>query len=92
MVVATQNPFEFEGTYYLPENSWTDFFLKIELGYRSVRRSTNPERQPGRTALEKFVTVATAQEWSSSGCGSKDQIGLGDCGLHSELGRSDPAG
>ncbi|HWP41082.1 MAG TPA: AAA family ATPase, partial [Tepidisphaeraceae bacterium] len=53
MVVATQNPFEFEGTYYLPENQLDRFLLKIGLGY--------PERnsehrilttQPGRAALE----------------------------------------
>ena len=29
MLVATQNPFEFEGTYYLPENQLDRFLLRI---------------------------------------------------------------
>jgi len=33
MVVATQNPFEFEGTYYLPEKQLDRFLLKIAIGY-----------------------------------------------------------
>ncbi|HMB96797.1 MAG TPA: AAA family ATPase [Tepidisphaeraceae bacterium] len=63
MVVATQNPFEFEGTYYLPENQLDRFLLKIGLGY--------PERasehrilttQPGRMVLDSLTPVATAGE------------------------------
>lgn len=37
MVIATQNPFEFEGTYILPESQMDRFLLRISLGY--------PERQ-----------------------------------------------
>ncbi len=33
MVVATQNPFEFEGTYPLPENQLDRFLMRIRLGY-----------------------------------------------------------
>ena len=33
MLVATQNPFEFEGTYYLPENQLDRFLLRIAVGY-----------------------------------------------------------
>jgi MoxR-like ATPase len=63
MLVATQNPFEFEGTYHLPENQLDRFLLKIGLGY--------PERskehrilttQPGRNALDELRPVTTAQE------------------------------
>ena len=63
MVVATQNPFEFEGTYYLPENQLDRFLLKIAVGY--------PERtaehqilttQPGRTSLLELQPVMTAAE------------------------------
>src|ERR687897_3410065 len=55
MVVATQNPFEFEGTYHLPENQLDRFLLRIAVGY--------PERasehriltmQPARNALDKL--------------------------------------
>ncbi|HEY8751198.1 MAG TPA: MoxR family ATPase [Tepidisphaeraceae bacterium] len=63
MVVATQNPFEFEGTYHLPENQLDRFLLRISVGY--------PERQseyrilttqPGRTALNELGPVANARE------------------------------
>ncbi len=49
MLVATQNPTEFEGTYHLPENQLDRFILRVKVGY--------PERasehlilttQPGR--------------------------------------------
>jgi len=49
MVVATQNPFEFEGTYYLPENQLDRFLLRISLGY--PERSSEHRiltTQPGR--------------------------------------------
>ncbi|VTS02764.1 AAA family ATPase [Tuwongella immobilis] len=35
-VLATQNPFEFEGTYPLPESQLDRFLLRIEVGYPSV--------------------------------------------------------
>jgi MoxR-like ATPase len=63
MVVATQNPFEFEGTYYLPENQLDRFILRIAVGY--------PERsaehrilltQPSRNALDQLKPVMTAAE------------------------------
>jgi MoxR-like ATPase len=63
MVVATQNPFEFEGTYHLPENQLDRFLLRISVGY--------PDRQfehkilttqPGRTALAELTPVANAHD------------------------------
>jgi MoxR-like ATPase len=33
MVIATQNPFEFEGTYLLPESQLDRFLLRITVGY-----------------------------------------------------------
>lgn len=35
MVIATQNPYEFEGTYRLPENQLDRFLMQIGLGYPS---------------------------------------------------------
>jgi MoxR-like ATPase len=35
MVLATQNPFEFEGTYPLPESQLDRFLLRIRIGYPS---------------------------------------------------------
>jgi MoxR-like ATPase len=36
MVVATQNPYEFEGTYPLPENQLDRFLMRTRLGYPSA--------------------------------------------------------
>lgn len=63
MVIATQNPFEFEGTYHLPENQFDRFLLRIDLGYPS----RDGERrvlltQPSRTALHQLVPVASASQ------------------------------
>lgn len=44
MVVATQNPFEFEGTYPLPESQLDRFLIRISLGY--------PDREQERRVLE----------------------------------------
>lgn len=63
MVVATQNPFEFEGTYYLPENQLDRFLVRVSLGYPG---RTAEHRiltlQPGRVPLEQLKPVMTAAE------------------------------
>lgn len=41
IVLATQNPFEFEGTYPLPENQLDRFMLCIEIGYPSREAEKN---------------------------------------------------
>ena len=63
MMVATQNPFEFEGTYYLPENQLDRFVVKIGLGYpdRAAEYRILTTR-PGRTALDNLRPVMTAAE------------------------------
>jgi MoxR-like ATPase len=63
MLVATQNPFEFEGTYYLPENQLDRFIVKIALGYpeRSSEHRILTTR-PGRNALEQLKPVMTGAE------------------------------
>ena len=63
MLVATQNPFEFEGTYHLPENQLDRFIVKIGLGYpdRSSEHRILTTR-PGRNALEQLQPVMTAAE------------------------------
>ena len=63
MVVATQNPFEFEGTYHLPENQLDRFILKIAVGYpprASEQRILT--MQPGRTLLDNLKPVMGAEE------------------------------
>jgi MoxR-like ATPase len=63
MVIATQNPFEFEGTYLLPENQLDRFLLRISLGYPQRDREKEILRQqPGRYNLERLEPVMTTQD------------------------------
>jgi MoxR-like ATPase len=58
MVLATQNPYEFEGTYFLPENQLDRFMLRVRIGYpdRPTERDIL-RRQPGRTVLSQLEPV-----------------------------------
>src|SRR3954462_4645189 len=63
MVIATQNPFEFEGTYLLPENQLDRFLLRVELGYPERERGKDIlKQQPGRYKLDKLDPVMTTEE------------------------------
>jgi MoxR-like ATPase len=63
MVVATQNPFEFEGTYYLPENQLDRFLLKVSIGYpQRTAEHKILTTQPGRAALAELRPVMTAEQ------------------------------
>lgn len=60
MVVATQNPFEFEGTYLLPENQLDRFLLHIALGYPSAEDEAKViEMRPSEKALHEMTPVLT---------------------------------
>ena len=63
MVVATQNPFEFEGTYVLPENQLDRFLLRVAVGYpdRAAEQRIITQ-QPARTALDQLAPVMRAEE------------------------------
>lgn len=63
MVIATQNPYEFEGTYFLPENQLDRFLMRISLGYPSPDDEARILRtQPGRTVLRALEPVMGAEE------------------------------
>ncbi|MFN5496244.1 MAG: AAA family ATPase [bacterium] len=63
LVVATQNPYEFEGTYFLPENQLDRFLMRISLGYPSPDdESRILQKQPARTALPDLTPVMDAEE------------------------------
>ncbi|RIK64514.1 MAG: ATPase [Planctomycetota bacterium] len=63
MVIATQNPFEFEGTYFLPENQLDRFILRIRIGYPSREDERLILRnQPDRAPLEALKPVMHAAE------------------------------
>ncbi len=63
MVIATQNPYEFEGTYFLPENQLDRFMLRVRIGYPDKKTELEIlKTQPGRTQLVKLEPVMTAAE------------------------------
>jgi len=63
LVIATQNPFEFEGTYFLPENQLDRFALRIRIGYpdREVEARILRE-QPSGATLESLQPAMSSQE------------------------------
>lgn len=62
-VVATQNPFEFEGTYPLPESQLDRFMLRITVGYppREAERLTLVEHRAGEP-VESLAAVTDVEE------------------------------
>ena len=57
-VMATQNPFEFEGTYILPESQLDRFMLRIKMGYpaRSEERRILTMHRTG-SPVEQILTM-----------------------------------
>jgi MoxR-like ATPase len=63
LVIATQNPFEFEGTYYLPENQLDRFMLKVRVGYPDVESEMRILRErPGQEMLERLEPVMSGAD------------------------------
>lgn len=62
-VLATQNPFEFEGTYPLPENELDRFMLCIEIGYpdREVERRVLMAHRDGEP-IDKLSPVMNVEQ------------------------------
>ena len=54
LVLATQNPFEFEGTYPLPESELDRFFLRLSVGY--------PPREDELRILKDYVTMDSVEK------------------------------
>ncbi|MHC4245386.1 MAG: AAA family ATPase, partial [Planctomycetota bacterium] len=63
MVIATQNPYEFEGTYFLPENQLDRFLMRINLGYPAPDDEVRIlDVQPARTTLKSLDPVLTRED------------------------------
>ncbi|MCO5168014.1 MAG: MoxR family ATPase [Planctomycetes bacterium] len=63
LVLATQNPHEFEGTYPLPESQLDRFLLRIRIGYPSPEQEREVLRaQAARHPLEGLRPVVTGQD------------------------------
>jgi MoxR-like ATPase len=63
IVLATQNPYEFEGTYVLPESQLDRFMLRLRMGYpiRSEERKVFASHRNGEP-VDTLSPVLTAQE------------------------------
>jgi MoxR-like ATPase len=63
MVMATQNPIEYEGTYPLPEAQLDRFTMRVELGYPSLSEEAKMlDEQTHEPPLESLDPVAGAAE------------------------------
>jgi MoxR-like ATPase len=63
MVIATQNPYEFEGTYFLPENQLDRFLMRINLGYPSPNDEHRViKQQPAQTTLQTLQPIMSTEE------------------------------
>lgn len=66
MVLATQNPYEFEGTYFLPENQLDRFLMRISLGYPAPDDEARIlVQQPARTTLADLKSVTQGEDVSA---------------------------
>ncbi len=63
IVVATQNPFEFEGTYALPESQLDRFLLRTSIGYpdRSVEQQVMLTHRQGEP-VDKLASVVSVDQ------------------------------
>ena len=63
IVIATQNPFEFEGTYFLPESQLDRFLMRLHLGYPSPDDEARIlTLNPSRNVLHDIKPVMTAAD------------------------------
>ncbi len=63
MVLATQNPYDFEGTYYLPENQLDRFMLRLRIGYPDRDGEKQILRtEPARTRLAELGPVLQPEQ------------------------------
>jgi MoxR-like ATPase len=63
IVLATQNPYEFEGTYVLPESQLDRFMIRLRMGYplRSEERRVLASHRTGEP-VESLAPVLTAED------------------------------
>jgi MoxR-like ATPase len=65
MVLATQNPVEYLGTYALPEAQLDRFFMKISLGYPDSKEEGKMlDRFKGRSPMDELRSVADGEDIS----------------------------
>ena len=75
VIVATQNPREFEGTYPLPESQLDRFMISVQMGYPTApkRRASWPSTAcPGRASAA--VATLAAGPWTGRATSSRASV------------------
>ena len=63
MVIATENPLDYEGVYPLPESQLDRFLMRIDMGYPSLEDEKNIVRQQMlRHPVEELKPIASVEE------------------------------
>jgi MoxR-like ATPase len=63
MVIATQNPIEYEGTYPLPEAQLDRFSMRVAIGYPTLTAEARMlDEQTSGTPLDELEPVTTGEE------------------------------
>ena len=68
MVLATQNPVDFVGTYPLPEAQMDRFFLRIQIGYPTLEEEID--------VLERYTGQTTPLQTLTPVCGAEDILAM----------------
>lgn len=64
ILLATQNPFEYEGTYFLPENQLDRFTMRIRIGYPGRESESRIVRErPSQNTLEDLQPVMSQTDF-----------------------------
>jgi len=68
MVLATQNPVDFVGTYPLPEAQMDRFFMRISIGYPSIEDEME--------ILDRYCGASSPMQQISAVCSSEDVLSM----------------
>ena len=93
LVLATQNPIEYEGTFPLPEAQIDRFMMRVSLGYPSPADEMRVlESQREHHPVQDIGQVVSAEELlDGAGCRQADLRRRSDQGIHRRAGQCHPA-
>ena len=80
VVIATQNPIEYEGTFPLPEAQLDRFLMRISLGYPDFEEELAViEQQEQEHPIDSLEAVANPKDVIGLQQAAKDEIGRASC-------------
>ena len=78
MVVATQNPIEYEGTFALPEAQLDRFLLRIRVGYPAVEDERAAMQAPGELQRPPSLEAVMAQDALAQAAAESAEVPISD--------------